>query len=387
MRRPGRDVWLVAGLLAVLGVVTALAGARQTQQATPPPLASFSNAPDGARALRLWLQDLGYKVRDDSPDPFAVPDEASLALMLEPSTPVTTGEWKALDKWVEAGGTLVLAGDGLGTALATEHYTITLAYLTETAPSLTAQMPLFASPPLPRTAAVQAQAYLSTDRRDVAPLLATDAGPVALSFAQGKGRVIVSAAPFAFTNAGLKQAGNPELVLNLIPAAARGAAWFDEWHHDVRPSTADAAGIAGPEDWLRFTPAGHALLFAAAVIFLALLLRGGRFGRPVPLPKDTARRAPLEYITAMANLHRRARQRRAALRHYHDQLKRRLGRRYRLDPGLRDSEYVTRLAGLRPALDADGLRALLMALAQPAVSEDGLVRLAGQAADWMKESS
>jgi hypothetical protein len=407
MRRPERDVWLVVGLLAVLAFVTALAAARQTQQATPPPLASFSNAPDGARALKLWLQDLGYTVRDDSPDPFAVPDEASLAFMLEPTTQVTSGEWRALDQWVEAGGTLVLAGDGLGTALATEHYTITLAYLTETAASLTAQMPLFASPPLAGPAAVQAQAYLSTGRRDVAPLLATEAGPVALSFAQGKGRVIVSAAPFAFTNAGLKHAGNPELVLNLASAkaltpgakgtgakstglfgtSANGVVWFDEWHHDVRPSTADAAGIAGPEAWLRFTPAGHALLFVAALIFLALLLRGGRFGRPVPLAKDTARRAPLEYITAMANLHRRAGQRRAALRHYHGQLKRRLGRRYRLDPGLRDAEYVTRLAGLRPGLDADGLRALLRALAQPAVSEDALVRLAGQAADWMKESS
>jgi len=89
----------------------------------------------------------------------------------------------------------------------------------------------------------------------------------------------------------------------------------------------------------------------------------------------------------MANLHRRAGQRRAALRHYHDQLKRRLGRRYRLDPGLRDGEYVARLAGLRPGLDAEALRALLKALAQPAVSEDALVRLAGQAADWMKEPS
>ena len=61
------------------------------------------------------------------------------------------------------------------------------------------------------------------------------------------------------------------------------------------------------------------------------------------MPRDTTRRSPLEFINAMANLHRRAGQRRAALRHYHDQLKRRLGRRYRLDPSLHDAEYVTRL--------------------------------------------
>ena len=241
----------------------------------------------------------------------------------------------------------------------------------------------------------------------MAPLLATLEGPVALTFAQGHGRVIVSAAPFAFTNAGLKLAGNPALALNLATvdglsagvannngnksngafgAGAAGVVWFDEWHHGARPGN-EAAGIVGPDQWLRGTPAGQALLFVAAVLFLALLLRGARFGRPVPLPRDTARRAPLEYITAMANLHRRAGQRRAALRHYHDQIKRRLGRRYRLDPSLRDPEYVARLAELRPGLDAAALRGLLLALSQPAVSEETLVRLAGQAADWMKEPS
>ena len=386
MRRPGREVWLVLGLLALLGVVTALAAARQTQQSAPPPLASFSNAPDGTRALKLWLQALGSTVRDDSPDPFAVPGSAKLAFLLEPSTEVSAGEWQTLDKWVEAGGMLVLAGDGLGTALATEHYSITVDYLPATAPSVTAQLPLFASPTLTGSPPAQPQAYLTAGRPDAAPLLAAGTDLVALSFTLGQGRVIISAAPYAFTNAGLKESGNPELVLNLVSAAAPGTVWFDEWHHGVRPGAADAAGIVGPEEWLRATPAGHALLFVAAMIFLALLLRGLPFGRPVPLPKDTARRAPLEYITAMANLHRRAGQRRAALRHYHDQLKRRLGRRYRLDPALHDAEYVSRLAGLRPSLDAEALRTLLKDLSQPAVSEETLVRLAGQAADLMKET-
>src|SRR5437764_121760 len=132
MRGPGREVWrssegwIVIGLLALLGVVTALAATRQTQQSTPPPLASFSNAPDGTRALKLWLQGLGDTVRDDSPDPFAPPQAARLAFMLEPNTEVTAAEWQTLDQWVQAGGTLVLAGDGLGAELATQHYTVTL---------------------------------------------------------------------------------------------------------------------------------------------------------------------------------------------------------------------------------------------------------------------
>ena len=42
---------------------------------------------------------------------------------------------------------------------------------------------------------------------------------------------------------------------------------------------ASASKIVGPQDWLRFTPAGHALLFTAVIVFLALLLQGRGFGR------------------------------------------------------------------------------------------------------------
>jgi hypothetical protein len=384
VKLPGREVWLVAGLLALLAGVTALAAIHQTQSATPPPLSSTSDGPDGGHALALWLGALGDTVRTEAPDPFDVPAGTQLALMLEPTTEVTPAEWRALDKWVSAGGTLVLAGDGLGAALASEHYTVTLPYYASTAPSLVALSPVLASPPFTQPALAQARAYLDTARTDALPLAGAAGQTVALAFGQGKGRVVISAAPYALTNAGLKEAGNPELALNLVSAAGQGplVVWFDEWHHGVRPGA--AAAINGPEDWLRLTPAGHALLFVAALVFVWLLLGGRRFGRPVPLPRETSRRAPLEYITAMANLQRRAGQRLAVLRHYHDQLKRRLGRRYRLDPGLPDGDYVARLSAMRPSLDGAALARLLRELSAPDPSEETLVRLAGQAADWMK---
>ncbi len=377
-----RDSWLAIGLVAALALITVLAAAQQTQKAALPPLSSASTNPDGARALALWLDDLGYAVRDDADNFFRIPQEAHLLLMLEPSI-VADDEWGTIDKWVKEGGTLVVAGDGFGTALATRHYTFTLDYLDNPAPALIAQTPLFASPPLTGAANAQVQAYFETPRRDFVTHLAVGSRPVLVSFDLGQGRVILSAAPYAFSNAGLKASGNPALVLNVISAArSSGAVWFDEWHHGVRPVQAQ---VVGPEDWLRYTPAGRSLLYVALIIFLALLLRGRRFGRPVPLPTEVTRRAPLEYITAIANLGRRAGHRRAVLRQYHHRLKRQLGQRYRLDPTLRDPEYTARLAEYNPGLEAEALRGLLTRLQKPNVSENEMVQLAAEVAAWTKE--
>jgi hypothetical protein len=128
------------------------------------------------------------------------------------------------------------------------------------------------------------------------------------------------------------------------------------------------------------------LLYVAAIVFVALVLRGRRFGRPVPLPKDITRRAPLEYITAIANLGRRAGHRAAVLRQYHHWLKRGLGQRYRLNPTLPDDEYVTQLAQFNPNLDTTALRNLLARLRWGKVSESEMIQLAAETAKWLKET-
>ena len=378
-----RESWLAIGLVVVLAVITALAAAQQTQAAVLPSLSSASTAPDGARALWMWLDDLHYAVRDDVAPFFSIPGDARLVLMLEPFPGITSAEWETIDDWVRDGGTLIVAGDRFGAALATQHYTFTLAYLDNPVPALAAQTPLLASPPLTGAAGVRTLAHFETERSDFVAHLAAPSGPVVVSFALGKGRVILSAAPYAFSNAGLKEPGNPALVLNLILISpASGAVWFDEWHHGVRPVD---SRVVGPEDWLRRTPAGRALLYVAGVIFLAVLLRGRRFGRPVPLPGEITRRAPLEYISAIANLGRRAGHRRAVLQQYRQRLKRHLGQRYRLDPTLHDAEYVARLAEYNPGLDAEALRRLLARLQRPNVNESEMIQLAAEAAAWIKE--
>jgi hypothetical protein len=213
--------------------------------------------------------------------------------------------------------------------------------------------------------------------------LADEEGPIILSFEKGQGRVFLSATAFPFSNAGLKEAGNPAAILNLVSAARQpGLIWFDEWHHGLR---SDGSQVIGPTEWLRYTPSGRSFLYLAGVIFIALLLRGRRFGRPTPLSQETSRRAPLEYITAIANLNRRARHRADVLRQYHHWLKRGLGQRYRLNPTLPDEEYLAQLGRFNPRIDLTALGNLLARLRQNQVSENELIRLADETAAWLEE--
>ena len=304
--------------------------------------------------------------------------------MLEPHRGITPDEWQEIDRWVEDGGTLVMAGDKFGMILAARHYQFTLMYLFEpAAAALTTQTPLLVSSPA-TIANSQSRAYFRTSRHDFVSHLAVDEGPVLISIEQGEGRVILASAPFPFSNEGLKEDGNGALVLNIVRAADQsGSIWFNEWHHGVRARRTE---VVGPGNWLRYTPAGRSLLYGAAVVFVALILRGRRFGRPVPLPKSIARRGPLEYITAIANLDRRAAHRSAVLDQYYHRLKRGLARRYRLDPTLPDDEYVAHLKQLNPNLDDAALAGLLARLHDRPVSENEMIRRAAEAAAWVEES-
>lgn len=378
-----RDGWLAIGLFVVLAAITIFAAVRDVQAPSLPRLASESNAPEGARALWLWLEQLGYQVTRESPASFRVADEADLLLVLEPTFPFASGDWREIDDWVADGGTAVFAGQWLSLSSVAGHYDFFLGPASDS-DAVGLQVPLFNSPPFRPSAPLRAAlSFNASGREDFVTLLAGPDGPVVLAFEQGKGRVILSAVSEPFTNEGLKQADNASVVLNVVSAARRrGVVMFDEWHHGLRSAEAE---LAGPGDWLFATPAGRAMLFVAGVVFLALVFRGQRFGRPVPLSKEMLRRAPLEHITAIANLSRRAGHRAAVVRQYHQHLKRALGQRYRLSPDLPDAPYAAQLAAYNPAVDEKRLLDLLARLSRRAVSEAELLQMAGEVVDWTKD--
>lgn len=375
-----QDGWLGIGILLALVVVTSLAVVQQTGRDTIPFLSS-SPAPDGTLALKLWLDELGYRPTESSQAIFRPDASITTIFILQPLEVISEDEWRLIDKWVEQGGVLVLAGDNMQTSIALHHFGYSMIRLREQAVEMLPVAPILSSPLL--SVAVPTSSYLgiSTSRTDFTTLMTVGDSAVMVSFEAGKGRVILSSTPYIFTNIALKEEAVAALVLNLIALTGQdGAVWFDEWHHGFQ-----SEAIVGPWQWLRNTPVGHALLFVVGAVFLALLLQGRAFGRPIPLKHVLKRRGPLEHANAIANLNHKAGHSREVLRQYHHRLKRQLGQNYRLDPTIRDEEYVDRLARYNPSIDRDELLTLLRSLSREEISETELVRFASEAVRLMND--
>jgi hypothetical protein len=387
--KSSRETILGASLLAGLTVLM-IAVALNQNAGRMPPLGSMSSDPDGALALKMWTESLGYTVDEGAPEEFQVPAGASLVFILEPGR-LSINDLKSLDQWVQAGGMLIAAGGYDGMYDLARHYEFSFRLLPRGLERALPQVPLLASPPQEIPAVLNAEVGFRTTRQDFVTLVAGEGQPLVVMFDSGAGRVILCSSAYPFSNQGLKLNGNPQLVLNLMaaatanaagtaPAAGRGTVWFDEWHHGLRGKPE----ILGPGRWLRYTAAGRALLFAVLVVFLALIFQGRLFGRPVPIVREARRRGPIEYLTAIANLNRRAGHRRAVLDQYRQQIRRQLGRRYRLDPDLPDEEFVGRLARYNPNLEAASLLSLLRRLGGHHPGEAEMVKLAEEASRWLE---
>jgi len=373
-----RDSKLGIGLVLLLVVITALAATQEQAQQEYPVLSTLSSAPNGALALKLWVQELNYDVEQQTPASFAPPENTSILFMLEPLFP-TEGEMDAVDTWVEKGGTLIAIGEAYGMYSLIDHYEFFFDYLPANPEVPVPDAPLLTSPAASEFTNATVRLALASARDDYVTLITYDGKPVLVSFEQGNGRVILGTLAQSFTNAGLKQSGNPELVLNILALARKkGTIWFDEWHHGEQ-----GAQVLGPGEFLRSTPVGRSLLFVTFAVFIVLFMQGRGFGRPVPLPQEIKRRGALEHVTGIANLSRRAAHRSAVMLHYHDQIKRKLGQRYRLDPGMDDEQYMHTLAGYNPSLDRNELSNLLKRLKRRDVSESEMVYLAGEASKWI----
>ena len=378
-----RDTWIGIGILLAFILVT-LATALEQSKAPSIPYLSTSSAPDGTLAFKLWLNELGYRPIEASQTSFNPSRSIKTILILQPSVVITEGEWKLIDQWVEQGGVLILAGDNPQTNIALEHFEFSIRRLQSKAVEISAVAPILNSPPIASKIPVQANFWLDTQRTDLTPLLSTNGQPVIMLLEQGKGRVILSSTPYLFSNLALKEDTTAVLVLNILALSGpKGEIWFDEWHHGFQ--MVGAENVVGPSQWLQNTPGGHAILFVVGVIFLALLLQGRTFGRPIPLAYEIKRRGPLEHVTAIANLNRKAGHTNEVLKQYHQRVKRHLGQRYRIDPSINDAEYVNALIQYNPTIDKDALLNLLKRLSQKKVNEAELLKLAAEAARWIND--
>jgi hypothetical protein len=359
-----RDILIVAGLFLALATFLALvpADSGEDRGAT-----SHASGPGGSLALYRWLGELGYRAERLEYRDFALDAGGDLLFVLAPSASYTPAEAAAVLRWVEAGGTLILADDrrfGAGADLLRAA-----GASIAPAPTGPIQRAALDQPLAPGdTVVAQTSVVLAELPDDAAPIMGAAAGPVLAGVQRGKGYIYVSTALRPFTNAGLADAGSAALVLGLLRRApVGGRVIFDEYHHGfVRDPSLGGLLVGSPWGW--------AVIYAAMVGAAYVILSGRRFGRPVPLREETARRSSAEYQESIAGLLRRGRKSGYILAHYRAALKRRLARPHGISPALDDDAFVAALAAARP-IDAAALRALLARMGQRAVGEAELLRI------------
>ena len=130
---------------------------------------------------------------------------------------------------------------------------------------------------------------------------------LAAEFAFGEGRVVIFSEGGPISNA---RAGKHPLAVLAVRAALAytseaDTVFFDEFHQGIRGDRTQAEVL---RDFFLGNPAGRTLLHLVVVSFLILACLGLRFGAPTPAvaPPDLERRSPLEHVSALGDLYRKA---------------------------------------------------------------------------------
>ena len=143
----------------------------------------------------------------------------------------------------------------------------------------------------------------SGPRSDAEVLLEDEYGPAVILQYLGRGKIILIADQYIFSNFLLaakessRSYDNAQFAANILADAGQGLILFDEYYHE-HPSRLTFTDVLS-------TKAGHGLAFLLLVAGLALYSAGRRFGAVLP-PPPPGRRSPAEYVVSMGLLFRRA---------------------------------------------------------------------------------
>ena len=373
-----RDLLILGVMLGLLVIFTFVGTTSESDDALSGRPSTYAGSPTGSLALLRWLDNIGYDA-GRLENTFDIDPQTSALFILRPSNAISPENSEQILTWVEKGGVLILGEDrgGLGGPANRVFRDLELATFVpanaeriERAPTL---QPLD-RPPV-REVPVRAERLVSSERNDLAALVGNEEGPVVVGLRYGQGYIYASSSIYMFTNFGLREAGNAALILNMLRWVPDGGrVLFDEYHHGFV-----AEGEQGTlRSLLTESVWGRALIYSLVICGLFLILQGRRFGRPIPLPEEVARRNSAEYVENMADLFRRCGKRDYVGQHYHSTFKRRLARPFGLNPALPDDQFVQELAVQR-SLDSEALRTLLSRLRQPPASDEALLKLLREA--------
>jgi hypothetical protein len=367
-----RDFLLLGGLFLALILFVAFGPGRRPDQDYSGVPTTHSSEDGGALAFYEWAREIGYDARRLEYRSFALEESDAALVILNPGEPITRVQARDTLDWVARGGTLIFADDtpivfGASRALLDELGASFEVYSTTTTIERAAPGQPALDQPLAVAPLVRTGRMIRFQHDDYVKIAGLPDAIVIAGVKHGSGYVYLSTATYPFTNAGLRDADNAALVLNLLRRVPPGGRiQFDEYHHGFFEPPWTGSLVLG-------SPWGWAATYAVIATALYLILSGRRFGRPIPLKEEVARRSSAEYVESMADLFQRGGKRAYILRHYYDAFKRRIARPYGVNPRLEDEEFVRELARFHE-FDEPVLLALLRRMRSQQVGEDELVR-------------
>ncbi len=333
--------------LLLAGLFGGLLLAMPPSDARRPPLTVYSAAPTGGKALWLWLGELGYATATLEASPYRVPDRTGALLVLEPTLPLDRDTLDSLERWVRAGGTLLVAADGFIGGRVLDRFGLglrALPFVVETAAPLEGA----GLDPAIREVVVRATDALALPETGATPLLGDGERVFAAALPFGAGRVLALSAPAALSNRALRHEDNARLALWLIGSHGRGPIVFDELHHGYGvPQPRSLLTLLLDRSW------GQAAFYAGLLVLAHGLLAGRRFGRAQPIVVSRGR-SLAEYVSSLASLYRAGGKRAFVAEHCCRRLRRDLAQGLGL-PGDAADEQIRAAAG---ALGRDPSRAL-----------------------------
>ena len=243
--------------------------------------------------------------------------------------------------FVRAGGTLIVSGGNVQVVnrFVSEHG-ITVKRLPKRSEyaQRNSEEPFFRLHPV-NEIYVRTYYTLEIVQNTAAVLYGTRYSAAILTLRVGKGRIFITTSAFLFKDNGLKHGSNATLLYNLMstlpPNARIGLAQGKYIPQAAKPTDSFPSFVFK-------TPIGLAAVYICLIIFIYLILRGRRFGKPLDIQENN-RRLSSEYVHAMTALYQKGNTRMDILKHIRDKFRADLGLRWRVNPNLDTTTFLEEL--------------------------------------------
>ncbi len=329
------------------------------------------DAPRYGPVLDQILRKLKFRVAEITAEYPARLDRYDVLFLHALSKSPTETEIRDIQDFVNTGGTLIVAGDDETLADLYVAYGLELQELTKRM-IFSQRMPeeaLFPENPVDEIRAATDMA-IEPFGREAAVLFASGNDAAIVTLRSGEGRAYFIASDYMFTRDGLRYGGNAAFLYNLMSTLPHNA------HIGLAERRYYTRETKPPDPFMALvfrTPGGLAAVYICLTLFVFLLLRGRRFGRPLDAQQKN-RRLSSEYVHAMTALYQKGDTRMDILRHIREKFKTDLATRWRVNPNVDTATFLEELTS-RGAIDEDNqLTNLITDLEAPASISEARLR-------------